>query len=81
LQEKLIISGVVMDSVNVNFCNSETAIYSGMFLTSRKLQEIYNILKSKDFLEYVKAVGKNIGGGYKTFNTKQVKEFLDNIYE
>lgn len=76
LQEKLIISGVAKDAVNVNFCDSNTAIYSGMFLTSSKLQEIYQILKSKKFLEYIKAVGKDIQGGYKTFNTRQIRDFL-----
>lgn len=78
-QDKLVISGIAKDSINVRFADANTAVYSGMFLISDHLQEIHDILQSKDFLTYIRKVGKDIRGGYKTFNTRQIKEFLNSL--
>lgn len=77
-QEKIIISGIAKDGVNISFADKETLTYSGMFLTSNKLEEIANIIKSSKFLEYIHTVGKNMQNGYKSFNTAHIKHYLEN---
>jgi len=77
-QEKIIISGIAKDSVNMFFTDENTLTYSGMFLTSNNLEKIAEVIKSKKFLEYIHTVGKNMQGGYKSFNTAHIKHYLDN---
>jgi adenine-specific DNA-methyltransferase len=57
---------------------SGTLIYSGLFITAEQkvLHQIKNLLETENFTRYIKTVGKDLNSGYKTFNTKHVKQFL-----
>jgi adenine-specific DNA-methyltransferase len=53
-------------------------VYSGMFIVvknEKDISKVRRILTSEEFCRYVKLVGKNMAGKYKSFNTKIVKDF------
>jgi len=76
--QKLIISSIVKNKINSQIVDQYTMIYSGMFIVSQQLDQLWHILQSNNFLSYVLAVGKDMQNGYKNFNTKHIKYFLDN---
>ena len=58
--------------------DSRTLVYSGMFIVVRKEEDVPVVreaLASEEFCKYIKLVGKNMSGGYKSFNTAAVKNF------
>lgn len=79
--EKFVIKHIVSgsaDKCSVLKCGEETLVYSGMFIVIKdKLYEkiVKDVLESNEFCRYVKLVGKDMSGGYKSFNTKIVKDF------
>ena len=58
--------------------DDSTLVYSGIFIVvkdDKDLEIVQNALRSKEFCRYVKLVGKDMSGGYKSFNAKIVKSF------
>ena len=58
--------------------DDDTLVYSGMFITMKMEKDaeiVRKALLSDEFCRYVKLVGKNMAGGYKSFNTAAVKNF------
>ena len=58
--------------------DDNTLVYSGMFVTMKREEDadiVRKTLMSEEFCKYVKLVGKNMAGGYKSFNTAAVKNF------
>jgi adenine-specific DNA-methyltransferase len=58
--------------------DDNTLVYSGMFITMKREDDaeiVRKALMSDEFCRYVKLVGKNMAGGYKSFNTAIVKNF------
>ena len=76
--EKLAISTIVKDKVHTRIVDDNTIIYSGIFAISNSLNNLQDILQSDEFLSYILTVGKDMQNGYKNFNTKQVRYFLEN---
>jgi adenine-specific DNA-methyltransferase len=78
---KFVIKHIVADgdnTCNVVRVDENTLVYSGMFVTMKDEKDAERVRKaliSEEFCRYVKLVGKNMSGGYKSFNTKVVKEF------
>lgn len=59
---------------------SGEGIYSGLYITTNcdiSLQEIKNIIVSDEFINYIKLLKKYKSGGYYTFNTKDVEQFIN----
>ncbi len=55
-------------------------IYSGLYIVSEMeipFEDIKNILVSQDFAEYVRLLKKYKSGGYYTFNSKDVQQYLN----
>lgn len=53
-------------------------VYSGMFITmkdEKNTEIVRKALMSEEFCRYVKLVGKNMAGGYRSFKTSDVKNF------
>jgi len=78
--EKLVISPIFKDKINVFKIDKKTMVYSGIYLFLEKnhkydLDHFVKILKSEKFLKYARMVGKDMSGGYKTLNTKTIKDF------
>jgi adenine-specific DNA-methyltransferase len=76
-QSKIVLSNIIKEKANLQIVDSETCVYSGIFIVGENLPKIAEKLQSQNFAEYIKTVGKDMQGGYKSFNTKQVKYFLD----
>jgi len=76
--EKLAISTIVKDKVHMRIVDDNTMVYSGIFAISKHLQDLQDILQSDKFLSYILTVGKDMQNGYKNFNTKHIKYFLEN---
>jgi hypothetical protein len=58
--------------------DDNTLVYSGMFITMKNEENaelVRETLTSEEFCRYVKLVGKNMAGGYKSFNTAAAKNF------
>lgn len=56
----------------------ETLVYSGIYIVVKdpaNYNMLVEILKSEDFHRYIKLVSKDMSGGYKSFNTKAVKNY------
>lgn len=59
---------------------SGEGIYSGLYVISDSnipLQDIKNIIASNEFIEYVKLLKKYKSGGYYTYNSKDVEQFIN----
>ena len=80
-QCKFVIKHVVADddkTCQVVRVDDNTLVYSGMFITMKdeaNAELVRKTLMSEEFCRYVKLVGKNMAGGYKSFNTAAVKNF------
>ena len=70
---------------------ANTAVYSGFYiirngmLQNRKemkllYQQVDDALKTNLFANYVKSIGKSKNGGYYTFSTKDLEQFLNYFY-
>ena len=76
---KLLINPYVKDAVITHIVDQDTLTYGGVFL--RETQHIYSLeiidelLRSKEFLKFVKKIGKVLQGGYHVLNTKIIKSF------
>ncbi len=55
-------------------------VYSGLYITSEEnisFEDIKQILVNKDFAEYVRLLKKYKSGGYYTFNSKDVQQYIN----
>jgi len=53
-------------------------VYSGLYIIGNvDIDTIKNILQTDEFVEYVKCIKKYKSGGYYTFNTKDVEQFIN----
>ena len=66
----------------VSELDSDTIVYSGIFITEisngLNLSEIKEILEGEEFCEFAKLSGKDLSGGFKSFNTKIIKNYAIN---
>lgn len=78
--EKIVCDTMVNDRVLFYKLPDDVMVYSGVFITKKTEYEvswdlIENVLKSKDFLRYIKITGKDFSGNYKSISTKQIKNY------
>lgn len=70
---------------------SETAVYSGFYIIRNGMpqnrqamkllrQQVEDALKTNLFTNYVKSIGKSKNGGYYTFSTEDLEQFLNYFY-
>lgn len=78
--DKISINTIIKDkeSLKIHPVERGCGVYSGLYiLTKVPYEDICTILKSDDFLQYVKALKKYKSGGYYTFNTKDLEQYLN----
>lgn len=78
--DKISINTIIKDkeSLKIHPVERGCGVYSGLYiLTKVPYEDICSILKSDDFLQYVKALKKYKSGGYYTFNTKDLEQYLN----
>ncbi|HCL03786.1 MAG TPA: SAM-dependent methyltransferase [Lachnoclostridium phytofermentans] len=77
--EKLLVSTVITEEVNVYSLNRECIPYAGMYIATKteemSLEDAVNILKSDEFMGYVKAVGIHISGNSLRITSRDIMEY------
>lgn len=62
-------------------CDKGVGVYSGLYiLTDIDENELLKILYNKDFISYISLLGKYKSGGYYTFSSKDLKNYLEYKY-
>jgi adenine-specific DNA-methyltransferase len=77
---KIAINTILKDvnSIKLNIVEAGKGLYSGLYiLTEVPFVEIEKMIKSDDFIIYIKALKKYKSGGYYTFNSKDLEDFLN----
>ena len=78
---KLVIKHIAsVDSGTIQTCiaDKDTIVYSGMYIVAdskRELNKIKRLVESQSFYKYSMIVGKNMANGYKSINTKSIKNY------
>lgn len=78
--KKYAINTVVRDkySLKFNCVEAGSGVYSGLYILSALPEsEIKAALVSDDFIDYIKVLKKYKSGGYYTFSSKDVRQFLN----
>ena len=68
------------DDLKIVFVETGCGVYSGLYITSMlniPYEDIKNILISKEFAKYVSLLKKYKSGGYYTFNSKDVQQYIN----
>ena len=76
--KKIIVDILVNGKINTEIINEDTMLYSGIFITTntnKLLNRISEELKKEKFLKYARIMGKDMQGGYKSINTKIIKNY------
>lgn len=79
MSPKIAINTTIKDARNIkiNFVDKGQGVYSGLYiLTDEPLQRIETIIKNGDFINYIKTIGKCKSGGYYTFSSGDLKQYL-----
>ena len=67
-----------IDSIRLNKVPNGSGIYSGLYiLTTQPFELIEKILKTEEFIDYLKLLKNYKSGGYYTFNTKDLEQYLN----
>lgn len=78
-QEKLLLSTVVTNHVELYQLDDRTIPYTGIFIipisSEYTLQDAMKILQSKKFLDYVKVVGTHVNGGSIRITSKDINNY------
>ena len=80
-KNKLVIKQVLpsdAEKCEFKLATKDVLVYSGLFITLKDEKDkdrVIEILQSKELCRYLKLVGKDMSGGYKSFNGKALKDF------
>lgn len=75
------VDDIIMDFL-INIDDKQEGVYSGYYIPvyenyNGNLMSILRTIKTQDFIDYVKAVGKYKNGGYYTFSSKELELWLN----
>lgn len=78
-KQKFSINTTIKDinSIKLHEVKSGQGVYSGLYiLTELSKQELIDIICSEDFIEYIRVLGKCKSGGYYTFSSKDLQQYI-----
>ena len=78
--DKYAINGLVRDvnSIKLNFVPAGSGVYSGLYiLTGVEEKTLRAIIESQEFVDYVASLKCYKSGGYYTFNSKDLEQYLN----
>lgn len=78
-KQKYAINTTIKDiaSIKINKVGAGQGVYSGLYIiTDIQEEELNNYIKSTDFIDYITILGKCKSGGYYTFSSFDLKQFL-----
>jgi len=76
---KIAVNTTVKDinSIKINQVGKGIGVYSGLYIvTDEPYDKITKHIKSQEFLDYIKTIGKCKSGGYYTFSSYDLKQYL-----
>jgi adenine-specific DNA-methyltransferase len=79
-EDKISVNAIIrgIDSIKLNRVPVGSGLYSGLYiLTKAPLTVIESLLKSNDFIGYIKTLKNYKSGGYYTFNSKDLEHYLN----
>jgi adenine-specific DNA-methyltransferase len=81
-RDKVAINTLVRNEndLKIEIVKSGEGLYSGLYIISDleiPFDDLKNILKTKDFVDYVRLLKKYKSGGYYTFNSKDVQQYIN----
>ena len=79
-QTKYAINTIIKDlqSIKLEFIPKGCGIYSGLYiLTDIEFEVIKQLIYSEDFIKYIKLLKNYKSGGYYTFASKDLEQFLN----
>ena len=83
-KDKLSINTLIRDENDLKFvfAPAGVGVYSGLYILSENVdyKDIVSSLKTKEFIRYIKFLGKYKSGGYYTFSSKDIKAYLDYVF-
>ncbi len=78
-KEKLLMSTIITNNVEVYKIDSTTIPFSGIYITTKDsnytLDDAMNILKSKEFLKYIQGIGISVSGKSLRITCKDINNF------
>lgn len=77
-QNKISINNLIKNKENLKIvqCESGVGVYSGLYILGVDEKEIIKILKTDDFIEYLKIIGKYKNGGYYSFSSSDLEKYI-----
>ena len=70
-----------VNDIKLQPCPPRTGVYSGLYiLTDYGFDELRSILCSDDFVKYISQLGKYKSGGYYTFSSKDLAQYLNYMH-
>ena len=64
-------------SVKLQVVASGQGIYSGLYiLTGKRFEDVERVIKHQNFIDYISTIGKCKSGGYYTFSSNDLKQYL-----
>ena len=79
-KDKLSVNSIIKDvsSIKLKEVPKGCGVYSGLYILSQVSHVlIERIIKSEDFISYIKMLKKYKSGGYYTFNTRDLEQYLN----
>lgn len=81
-REKIAVNSLVKDtnSIKINRVKAGAGVFGGLFVTYPQhigFETIKSIINSEDFIEYIKLLKNYKNGGYYTFSSKDLSQFLN----
>lgn len=79
---KLCINTTIKDlkTIKTKIINRGVLVYSGLYINiydENEIKKIQNLIISQNFIDYISMLGKYKSGGYYTFNTKDLSNYLN----
>lgn len=78
-KDKFAINTTIKDksSIKLSKVPAGKGVYSGLYIiTILSEQSLHNIIFNDDFINYIRIIGKCKSGGYFTFSSKELKQFI-----
>ena len=64
------------DDLKIEEVSAGKGVYSGLYILGVNVNDVKEILMTSEFIDYLKALKKYKSGGYYTFNSKDLEQFL-----
>jgi adenine-specific DNA-methyltransferase len=65
------------DSLKINFVPAGSGVYGGLYVIGTELADMESVLRTDEFVEYVKSLKNYKSGGYYMFSSGDLEKFLN----